>query len=260
MTPLLAHADAQAILHQAFPSTTETITHITSLHSTFFNTNFLLTVSSGTKYILKVSPSPTAVRVLHNDIAILSVEAALLPRLSSTLLLPTPKLHLYDDSLRILPAPFVLLSHLRGTAGSSSLIVVEKTHRRLSSLLSPPKWFGRITSAPTTTFSSWRQCFGALMEAALRDGEDMALLLPYSMIRGSLCRLGGALDAITAPQLVVVDFGPESVLTAEDGSHGTTVTGVIGFERALWGDPRLASFHRDLDHDHEGEMGTRDLL
>ncbi|KAF8250143.1 hypothetical protein K440DRAFT_619588 [Wilcoxina mikolae CBS 423.85] len=89
------------------------------------------------------------------------------------------------------------------------------------------------------------------MEAALRDGEAMVLLLPYAEVRAHFQRLAHTLDTIDTARLVVVDFSAASVLVEEDGK---TVTGVIDFERAVWGDPGLARCFQDKEEEEwEGE-------
>lgn len=83
----------------------------------------------------------------------------------------------------------------------------------------------------------------------------MALLLPYAQIRAQTRRVDGALDAITEPALVVIDFGANSMLTSPDGKR---LEGVIDFERAIWGDIKFARFYREMEA--RGEERVRGLL
>src|SRR3569833_336691 len=52
---------------------------------------------------------------------------------------------------------------------------------------------------------TWSVAFHSLLESALRDGEDMTVVLAYSAIRSHFRRLGHVLDGISTPRLVIVD-------------------------------------------------------
>ena len=107
--------------------------------------------------------------------------------------------------------------------------------RQLSSLTPRPPRFGpalavlsapsptssssrRLTPRPTTSslasdgLSSWSVAFHSLLESALRDGEDMAVVLPYSAIRKHFRRLGYLLGMVTVPRLVVLDAAEDDNL------------------------------------------------
>ncbi|KAF8541948.1 hypothetical protein BDD12DRAFT_877545 [Trichophaea hybrida] len=253
-------------LGQVFPTNSgdastikTTVTDIQELPNNFFNSIFILTLSSSEKVVLKVSPPPS-IRVLYSDINISSVEAnvlKLIARNNTTLLVP--KLLLFDDSCKLLDSPFVLLSHLPGSIlpsfPSNELAgIVEK----LASITNPTNEFGHIATVPGkshASYNTWREAFRALMEAALRDGEAIVLLLPYAEVRAHFQRLAHTLDTIDTAQLVVVDFSAASVLVEEDGK---TITGVIDFERAVWEDPGLARYFQDKEEEElEGERNGK---
>ncbi|KAI1411512.1 hypothetical protein F5Y13DRAFT_191128 [Hypoxylon sp. FL1857] len=100
--------------------------------------------------------------------------------------------------------------------------------RRLSSFKSPNGLFGPITAVinpqlpptdlsgrrlvvfPTRGTMSWRQAFHGLLEAVLRDAEDMAVTFSYEPIRGYFSRLGYVLDGVTTARLVILDASDES--------------------------------------------------
>jgi hypothetical protein len=85
---------------------------------------------------------------------------------------------------------------------------------------------------------SWREAFCTLFEGILRDAEDTFIHLPYLEIRNELGRLAPALEFVTLPRLVVVDFGqPSHVLLNEESEQ---VSGIVDFSSALWGDVLMA--------------------
>lgn len=65
---------------------------------------------------------------------------------------------------------------------------------------------------------SWSVAFQSMLEGILRDGEDMAVTIPYGTIRRHFLRLWYALDTVTVPRLVLVDG-------AEDGNVLVEVKG-----------------------------------
>ena len=79
----------------------------------------------------------------------------------------------------------------------------------------------------------WSAAFLLLLEEALRDGEDMAVALPYAGVRRQFRRLGHVLDGVTDARLVVVrGAGEPLVVVDEDGYDDDD---------------------HDHDHDHDGE-------
>lgn len=57
--------------------------------------------------------------------------------------------------------------------------------------------------------SSWSTAFHSMLEAVLRDGEDMAIMLGYSTIRGHFKRLKPTLDGVVTPRLVAVSINSD---------------------------------------------------
>ncbi|KAJ0298134.1 hypothetical protein COL5a_007831 [Colletotrichum fioriniae] len=56
---------------------------------------------------------------------------------------------------------------------------------------------------------SWTVAFHSMLEAVLRDGEDMQVMLGYSAIRRQFKRFEHVLDGIKTPRLVAVDVGKD---------------------------------------------------
>lgn len=61
------------------------------------------------------------------------------------------------------------------------------------------------SSVGSESVATWSTAFLALMENILRDGEDVALMINYSLIRGHLARLSYTLDDVTDSRLVLLD-------------------------------------------------------
>ncbi|KAM0322403.1 hypothetical protein ACHAQA_009470 [Verticillium albo-atrum] len=56
---------------------------------------------------------------------------------------------------------------------------------------------------------TWSIAFHSMLEAVLRDGEDMAVMLGYANIRRQYRRLGHILDGVTSSRLVAIDAGED---------------------------------------------------
>jgi hypothetical protein len=63
--------------------------------------------------------------------------------------------------------------------------------------------------------SKWYLAFHSLLESVLRDGEDMAIMLPYAAVRRNFRKLGHHLDLIITPRLVVLDAASDDNLMVE---------------------------------------------
>lgn len=86
--------------------------------------------------------------------------------------------------------------------------------------------------------SSWREAFFRLLEAALRDAEDMLITVPYDSIRYYFERHAHFLDEVTEPHLVVLSAcEPQNVLIDEQTKQ---VSGLVGFSSVIWGDPLMS--------------------
>ncbi|KAJ8107105.1 hypothetical protein OPT61_g9097 [Boeremia exigua] len=81
---------------------------------------------------------------------------------------------------------------------------------------------------------SWREAFFALLEAALRDAEDILVTIPYDSIRYYLTKHSHVLEEVIESRLVALDIcRPDNVLVDEGTKQ---VTGLVGFSNVIWGD------------------------
>ncbi|KAK3906265.1 hypothetical protein C8A05DRAFT_40931 [Staphylotrichum tortipilum] len=72
--------------------------------------------------------------------------------------------------------------------------------------------------AVTRGAGTWSVAFHSMLEAVLRDGEDMGIVMPYPAVRRQFRRLGYLLDEVTVGRLVVVGaLGRGNVLVEGEG-------------------------------------------
>lgn len=195
------------------------------------------------------------------------------PPRSAELLDLVPKLLKHSSSNKEMAYPYSIFEPIAGAPLSTLSIYlslperhfidkqVGSMARRLASLTSPTGLFGpvsRILPDPLTPASTsweqgsttWSAAFHSLLEGALRDGEDMAVLLPYEAIRASYQQHSWCLDAVKAPRLVVLDAGSETNVMIKRGpGDGTTMvvngyprlTGLRSWGQGVFGDPLISS-------------------
>ncbi|KAK0713830.1 hypothetical protein B0T26DRAFT_606980, partial [Lasiosphaeria miniovina] len=68
--------------------------------------------------------------------------------------------------------------------------------------------------------ATWTIAFHSMLESVLRDGEDIAITIPYSAIRRQFQRLSHFLDSVSVPRLVAVDGTNESVILVSKPADG----------------------------------------
>lgn len=87
----------------------------------------------------------------------------------------------------------------------------------LDGMIKRPSTPANATEGCTT----WSEAFHLMLEDILRDAEDMAVSVPYPVLRKHFLRLHHHLDEVTVPRLVFTDGAEDSnVLVASDEEEG----------------------------------------
>ena len=123
--------------------------------------------------------------------------------------------------------------------------------------------FGYPAAALGPLRDTWREAFGAIVDAVLADAARFAVTLPRPAgeIRELFEVHAGLLDEVTTPVLTHFDLWDGNILVAP-GPAGRHVSALIDAERAFWGDPladfvSLGLFH-DIEQDAAFLRGYRD--
>ncbi|KAJ5808383.1 Aminoglycoside phosphotransferase [Penicillium riverlandense] len=208
----------------------------------------LLTLSNGDRLMLKGSPLPNTA-LLRREKFFLETEARFLALLGHSANPCIPQLYHYDPHGSQFASACLIRQYVRGTR-------LSEMHHQLSGHQRNgiDRHLGFLASVigqnAAPTFGSlqevamgggkprWRTAFRSLFEGVLRDAEDMFISLPYAQIRDELSRLSPALEEVTLPRLVVVDFGRPSHVLLDEGSK--QLSGIVDFGNALWGDMLMA--------------------
>lgn len=205
---------------------------------------YLTKLADETLLILKCPPT-SDVRLLRHEKNTLRAEVQTLKILRQYTQLPVPQVVECKSNIGQRGLPFLVVTHLPGrrlSELSSELTVAEQItiDQTLGS------YTRSLTSLSATQFGmahrvfdgrghkSWKEAFLALLEAALRDAEDMLVTIPYDNIRYYVTKQSHVLDEVVKPTLVALDVcSPDNVLIDEDAKR---VTGLVGFSNVLWGD------------------------
>lgn len=235
-----------AALSLLFPSTVHV--HSSLSLSGHIHSLRMIVLSNGARLLLKGSPS-SSTALLRRERSFLENEAQFLALLGQSGNPCIPQLYNYDPYGRSWGSPYLIRQYMSGKKLSE--MENELSHqqrdgidRHLGFLLSTigqnaAPGFGTLQQvARGAGTPSWRDAFCALFEGILRDAEDTFVHLPYSEIRDELSRLAPALEDVTLPRLVVVDFGrPSHILLDEESKQ---LSGIVDFSSALWGDVLMA--------------------
>jgi hypothetical protein len=240
------HHRLDDILSLLFPSTV----HVQ--HSYPFSGHMhslrLLALSNGAHLLLKGSPS-SRTALLRRERSFLETEAQFLALLGQSGNPCIPQLYHYDPYGRLWGSTYLIRQYMKGKSlsemeGKLTSQQLDGINRHLGFLVSTigqnaAPGFGSLQQvAFGAGRPSWREAFCALFEGILRDAEDMFIHLPYSEIRHELSRLAPALEYVSLPRLVVVDFGrPSHVLINEESGQ---LSGIVDFSSAMWGDVLMA--------------------
>ena len=228
----------------------------------FFNAAALLELDDGLKCVLKAAP-PADVQVLHYEKDILRAEVEAMRLVRAQTSVPIPEILAYDPSRSLLPSKYFLMTFLPGALfhnirrelNAEQQAQVQREMGRLTraiSEISGPS-FG-YWAQPEPPGVSWRVCFLNMIDNVLRDGEaaGVDLALPYAEIRQRITAHSAVLDEVTTPRLVHWDLWDGNVFVDPVSAQ---ITGLIDFERVLWGDPLIEAIFGDLKPDSQAVQG-----
>jgi aminoglycoside phosphotransferase (APT) family kinase protein len=229
---------AQKHLHQPVASLTE-------LSDGFFNATYRLDLADGTIRVLKVAPL-LDVQVLRYERNIMQAEVGALRLARAHTQMPVPEIFFHDTSRAILPTDYFIMSFVPGVSfwnlrkelpEAAQVAIEEQVGRYLCQVNAiQGQKFGYF--AAEKQFDSWPACFDAMLEGVLQDGEaaDVHLPMPNAELLALARSKYAALAEVTAPHLVHWDLWDGNIFI-DPASHN--ITGIIDFERALWGDPLM---------------------
>ncbi len=206
------------------------------------NSAYSIQLDDGRRVVLKARP-PVTTQFMRSEVDTMRTEVNAMNQLAGIEGLPIPRIYRYDASFTLLPVEYYMMEHLEGTPYNHVKESMPETEREavehqlgvMNRLINQVrgKRFGFYSG---TQHDSWKDAFREMIFGVLEDGEDaeVTLTIPYSELKEQIELRLGVLDEVKEPQLVHWDLWDGNVFV-KDGK----VTGIIDFERALWGDPLM---------------------
>jgi aminoglycoside phosphotransferase (APT) family kinase protein len=236
---------AQDIVFACFGSDAG-ISSFSELVDGYFNAAYKIVLADGLACVLKVAP-PAEVRVLRYEHDLMRAEVAALRLARAHTEMPAPDVLFDDNSGSIIASHYFLMDFMPGTpynqikkslSGEEQRSIERGAGRLLRQFneIGGPS-FGYLAH-PDSEGCTWRTVFRGMMAGVLADGVDrqVNLPLPYEQLAQGLARHYDVLQEIVLPRLVHWDLWDGNILVDGDPKR---VTGVIDFERSLWGDPLM---------------------
>jgi len=216
-------------------------------------------------FVLKCPPTRDA-RLLRHEHKSLETEAHVIEVIKANTRLPVPHQISYDlQQINIVSTPFLLRSYIPGTSLADMLPYLSTTDRT-SIERTLGSYYYSLSQIRHTRFgliprvhagnghTTWSETFVSLLEAVLRDAEDMLISLPYEIIRYHVSSRIPFLDQITEPRLVALEAGYARNVLVDDQTR--QIAGLLGLSSAVWGDPMMSGvFSEASDAFWEGYGG-----
>ncbi|KAL8979813.1 MAG: hypothetical protein Q9205_004943 [Flavoplaca limonia] len=206
----------------------------------------IIHLSDRSYLVLKAGPSPL-IPLLRHERSLLDNEAQAL-RILARSDLPVPRILKHDPTGTQLDNPFLLSTFVSGQRYADvrpflkpqEQAIIEGQLRFLIAAIGqhfPP---GSDTYGPLALTAShhahttWKEAFRSMLESVLMDAEDLLINLPYNQIRAEVAEHDYVLDDVREARLVIPGLTePRNILIDQ---RTNTITGLLDFGRALWGD------------------------
>jgi len=211
----------------------------------FFNATYRLDLADEAIRVLKVAPLGE-VRVLRYEKNIMQAEVGALRLTRAQTEMPVPQIYIHDTSRSILPTDYFIMDFVPGVSfwnlrkdlpEADQQAIEREAGRYLRQMNSiRGEAFGYFASPER--FANWPDCFDSMLRGVLQDGQDVGVALPmdYAGLLALARSKYDSLRSVTTPNLVHWDLWDGNIFV---DPATRKISGIIDFERALWGDPLM---------------------
>lgn len=220
------------------------MTDYTELTEGFFNMAYEIRLSNGEKVILKIAPSKE-MRIMTYEKNIMFSEVKAMKLAASLDGIPVPKVIGFDDSCTICSSPYFFMEKLSGKSLHTvrNLLTPEEINciyeetgtinRKINEIRRPV--FG-YPGQPDFQGKEWYPVFRRMLEAGVDDARkgNVDVKIPIDRMWFCLDRDRAVFNEVTEPRLVHWDCWDGNIFVREG-----RVTGIIDWERSLFGDPLM---------------------
>ena len=230
------------LIRHAFPE--RTLENLHELTEGYFNIAYEVSFEDGTKSVLKIAPDPK-VTVMTYEHNIMEAEVRSMQLAAQITKIPLPKVEFYDPSCTLCSSPYFFMSKISGKSLSSqkSLLTSEQVSHIYYLVGSLNKEINQITNdsfgypgQKALQGKNWFDVFTAMITVVILDAEKESIDLTIS-VKELFERLQmdrSIFSNVLTPQLVHWDIWDGNIFI-DNGK----LTGLIDWERCLWGDPLM---------------------
>lgn len=212
--------------------------HSTPLTGGMFATTSAVTLTDGTRVIVKATPTDVR-RLCRYEYGIAASEALVYQMLTGHA--PVPEVLSTDFTRSLVDADIVVTRHLPGRVWNDlelDAAATARVRRALGALMAelhrvPAPAFGYPAPQTGMRRADWRSAVTAMFDGILQDAAESGTMLPAQRVRDVLSRHAHVLDTVTAPVVVHNDLWPANIFLDDD----LRIVGLIDTERTVWGDP-----------------------
>ncbi|MGF7142014.1 fructosamine-3-kinase [Anaerotaenia torta] len=243
MTYLTKNIQSKSTLMQlarnAFPK--RKLKNIQELTEGYFNIAYQVSFEDGSQSILKIAPDPK-VTVMTYEKNIMEAEVRAMQLAAQKTKVPLPEVEFYDSSCTLCSSPYFFMKRINGKSLSSqkSSLNSEQISHINHLVGSLNKEINQITNdsfgypgQKELQGDNWFDVFSAMIKTVLMDAEkeNIDLTISSSELLELLKKNRVIFQSILTPRLVHWDIWDGNIFV-DDGKF----TGLIDWERCLWGD------------------------
>ncbi len=233
---------------------------VSELKEGWFNAAYNVCLSNGREVILKIAPPPHA-EVMTYEQNIMSTEVAAMRQAAQNPAIPVPEIYYFDKARDLCDSDYFFMEKLSGEnygviRKSVPAEVQAQIDEQIGAIVRAINGFtGTYYGYPGNSdlqADTWKETFLKICDSVLEDGRRKdADYGQFSIdeIRAAILKNSPALEQVTTPQMVHWDAWDLNFFV-KDGR----VTGLLDFERVLWGDPLLEAQFRPLFGEANGYL------
>lgn len=239
------------LIESSFPGKKKT--GLTELTEGFFNIAYLVRFADGEELILKIAPD-ASMDVMTHEINIMFSEVDSMQRLNKLGTIPVPEVVYADFSRSIIPSDYFFMKKLPGSSFETQKAAMsqedrDRIHIQVGAL---NQKINEITGESFGYYgqkdkqgTSWYMVFSDILRDAVKDADRKSIALPVTEqeLFSLLEKDKKHFEEVTTPRFVHWDLWAGNVFVQEG-----QITGLIDFERCLWGDIYMEVGFRDCFH------------
>lgn len=225
---------------------------ISELKEGWFNVAYNVSLADGREVILKIAP-PKDAEVMTYEKDIMTTEVASMQLVFSNPRIPVPEIYFFDQSKDLCDSNYFFMEKLIGdnyehVKKTLPKVIQTQIDHQIGEIIweintNQGVYFGYDGNVNLRA-DTWKEAFIKIVDSVLEDGQRKnADYFGFTSqeIRDLVLKHAPTLEAVKKPQLVHWDAWDLNFFVM-DGK----VSGILDFERALWGDPLMEAQFRSL--------------